>query len=446
MILVWAGQAVLAAMLLFFLFFASTSLIEREGRAFRRSGACFIVLTVAGVFICSLPAFAADMSFAAISISALIVGLVILISPKPRSIQMITGTPRRIDERDVIFARFEYPPGSDRYREYYRLHPEKKDRDDAIRKRPDILTPPHLNKAPELFPLASAEFDFLEHQLTKVDGTVGENRTVFSPEKNTMLIKNMLKYLGADVCGICELDPAFVYSHVGRGPETFGAEIELDHKYAVVFALEMDYAWVAAAPKAPVIVETAKKYVEAAKISIITADYIRRLGYPARAHVAGSNYQAVLAPLGWRAGLGEMGRLGLLVTFTYGPRARLGLVTTDIPLITDRPLVRGIQDFCTRCKKCARNCPGGAIPDGPQVVENGVKKWVLDREACYEFWRRAGTDCATCLYVCPYSKPVNPFHNVIRAVSSYSRPAQSVFIFGDDFFYGRSPRTRRKSL
>ena len=441
-----SGQVVLGAGLLFFIFFAVTSVLEREGRAFRRSGACFLALGVGNIFIHTLSPAASDTVFAVIFILAFIFGLGIWFSPKPRSSQVITGKPHRIDERDIIFARFEYIPGSKRYDDYYRTHAGSKARDDAIRKLPDILTTPHLKKSPELFPLASAEFDFLEHQLSAVDGTVEKIRTSFSAEKNSQLIKSTLKYLGADICGVCELDPSFLYSHVGRGPEAFGTEIDQNHKYAVVFALEMDYAWVATAPKAPVIVETAKKYVEAAKISIITADYIRRLGYPARAHIAGSNYQAVLAPLGWQAGLGEMGRMGLLVTFKYGPRARLGLITTDLPLIPDRPRVRGIQDFCEHCKKCAHNCPGQAIPQGAQIMENGVKKWVLEREACYEFWRLAGTDCATCLYVCPYSKPVNLFHDAVRFVSSHSRLAQRLFILGDDFFYGRSPRSRGKPV
>ncbi len=438
-----AGQVVLASVMLFFLYFALASVFEHEGRAFRRSGLFFIIIGLGNVFIYMLPDGIQKAVFAALSISSVIFVLGVLISQKPRSSQIIKAKPRRIDERDVIFARFEYHPGSERYKEYYRTHPERKTRDDTIRKLPDILTSFHRNKSPELFPLASAEFDFLEHQLTAVDGTVEEDRTTFTAEKNSELIKRTLSRLGADVSGICELDPSFLYSHVGRGPEKFGSKIDLNHKYAVVFALEMDYAWVAAAPKAPVIVETAKKYVEAAKISIIAADYIRRLGYPARAHIAGSNYQAVLPPLGWQAGLGEMGRMGILVTFKYGPRARLGLITTDLPLIPDRPEVRGILDFCERCKKCAINCPGKAIPVGPRIVENGIEKWVIDREACYEFWRRAGTDCATCLYVCPYSKPVNFFHDAVRFVSAQSRSAQGIFIRGDDLFYGRSPRPRK---
>ncbi|MFQ5722428.1 MAG: 4Fe-4S dicluster domain-containing protein, partial [Candidatus Aminicenantales bacterium] len=277
-------------------------------------------------------------------------------------------------------------------------------------------------------------------QLTKVDGQKNSENFSLSAAENTRQIKNIVKYLGSDVCGICQLNQAYVYSHVGRGPEPYGQKIELDHKYAIVFALEMDLAMVKYAPQAPVIVETAKKYVEAARISIILADFIRCLRYPARAHIAGSNYQAMLPPLAWEAGLGELGRLGIIITRKYGPRARLGLVTTDLPLIPDKPKKWGIQEFCQKCKKCARNCPAQAIPKGEKTEENGALKWVLKREECYRFWRKAGTDCAMCIYVCPYSKPVNLFHNFIRKMTELSAAAQSLSVWSDDFFYGRFPR------
>jgi reductive dehalogenase len=203
--------------------------------------------------------------------------------------------------------------------------------------------------------------------------------------------------------------------------------------------MEMDLNMIAASPKAPVIVETEKKYVEIAKISVIVADHIRRMGYDARAHIAGSNYQAILPPLAWRAGLGEIGRIGILITERFGPRVRLGLVTTDLPLTPDSPRIFGVQNFCNICKKCANNCPAQAIPYEEKKEENGALKWVLNREACYRFWRKAGTDCAMCLYVCPYSKPKNWFHDSVRKLISQSSTAQRVSLWADDYFYGVRP-------
>ncbi|MDW7709924.1 MAG: hypothetical protein SCH98_05575 [Deferrisomatales bacterium] len=72
------------------------------------------------------------------------------------------------------------------------------------------------------------------------------------------------------------------------------------------------------------------------------------------------------------AGLGEISRMGYVITKEYGPRVRLGGVTTDLPLVPDRPVDIGVEDFCTICKKCARCCPSRSIPrDEPKMV-NGT--------------------------------------------------------------------------
>lgn len=204
----------------------------------------------------------------------------------------------------------------------------------------------------------------------------------------------------------------------------------------------MDRGMIQCAPGPPVIVETARRYVEAADISIQLAGWLRRLGYGARAHIAGSNYQAMVVPLAWAAGLGELGRMGILITPKLGPRVRLGLVTTDLPLIVDNPVAFGVQDFCMTCLKCARNCPSKAISFDPPEESNGVIRWVIDREECYRYWRKMGTDCSVCLSVCPYSKEDNLLHSAVRGLASRSRTFQSLSVRGDDFFYGRLHRHR----
>ncbi len=438
------GEAAFVILVLFLLLFSLYSLAEKERRAFKRSlGLVFFFLSL-NILILFFPLIPRNWILGLFFVSFITLFLYLFFSPSPRKTLEIAGSQKRIDERDVIFARFDYEVGSQVYSDYYARRPELKNIDEEIRSIPDLLTPPKMKKNPTLFSLAAAEFDFLEHQLSKVDGIKGDVKAAGSTSENTRIIKGIVEYLGSDLSGICRLNPAYVYSHVGRGIEPIGEEIFLDHEYAIAFAVEMDLEWVASAPEAPVIVETAKKYVEAAKISIILADLIRRLGYSARAHIAGSNYQAVLPPIAWEAGLGELGRLGTLITWKYGPRARLGLVTTDLPLGVDKPKTMGVQNFCDICQKCAQNCPAHAIPDKGKVEENGVLKWVLNREKCYRFWRKTGTDCAICIYVCPYSKADNMFHQAIRKFVSMSSAGQSLSLVGDNFFYGKKP-VRRKS-
>ena len=441
-----AGGFSLLILICFFFLFSVYSLFEKEKRALWRSSIFLFLLLALSYIFFLVEAPLRNWLFGSIFVLLAMGLLFLLFSPLRKETTEIVGEQRKIDERDIIFARFEYEKGSELYEEYYARRPEYRKIDDEIRKLPDILSAPHLEKNPQAFSLASAEFDFLEHQLTRVSGRKSPEKIQSSPSENTKMMKYVLEYLGSDLCGVCVLKQAYVYSHVGRGPEPYGNEIELRHKYAVIFALEMDLEMVACAPKAPVIVETGKKYVEAARISITVADFIRRLGYPARAHIAGSNYQAILPPLARDAGLGELGRLGILITSKYGPRARLGLITTDLPLVADKPRKLGIHNFCQKCQKCARNCPSKAIPFGEKAEDNGAMKWVLNREECYKFWRKAGTDCAVCIYVCPYSKKDNIFHKFIRKMAGKSSVAQILSIWGDDFFYGRFPRRRKSPL
>ena len=433
------GELTFFITLCFFLLFSLTSYLEREKRAFWRSLILFCTIAVFNGFIFLLSIPLRDQIFLGVFLFWGIFVLIIVLSPRPKKEVRFKGKQEKIDERDVVFARFDLEKGEKNYIDYYNWRPSFKEIDEEIRKLPDILSPSHLKKSPIHFPLAAAEFDFLEKQLEFVDGQVSLQPVEKTAEENSQKLRAILSYLGSDLCGICELDQSFVYSHVGRGPEPYGKEIFQNHKYAVVFAVEMDWHMISAAPRSPVIIETGKKYVEAARISIIAASFIRRMGYPARAHIAGSNYQAVLPPLGWKAGLGEIGRMGILMTWKFGPRVRLGLVTTDLPLKTDRPRHQGMADFCSKCKKCASNCPAKAIPHGDPIEENGVIKWVLNREQCYRYWRKAGTDCAVCVFVCPYSKPANSFHNLVRLTAAQSKAAQSLSILGDDFFYGRFP-------
>lgn len=436
------GELAIIGVFFFFLIFAVISLVEKERRASLRSFILAGLVAIVNILFFIIPPPFRSWSFTSVFILCGVILLYVALPPRPKDTLQIIAPIKKIDERDIIFARFDLTENSPQYIEYYNRKPENKARDDETRKLPDILSPHHVKKHPVHFNLAAAEFDFLEQQLLSVDGEVHPDKSDKSPRENTTNIKNVMFYLGADICGICELDQAFVYSHVGRGPEPCGSEIHQSHTYAVVFAIEMEQKMIDTAPLSPVMVETAKQYVEAAKISIIAAQQIRRMGYAARAHIAGSNYQAMLPPLGWKAGLGELGRFGMLITRKFGARMRLGMLTTDLPLLPDQSFSCGIQDFCEICKKCAENCPSQAISYNGKTEENGVSKWVLNREKCYRYWRKAGTDCAICISVCPYSKADNGLHRFIRHFTTWSKRAQSLSLWGDDFFYGRKPKRK----
>ena len=425
-----------AAVCGFFALFAYTSLREQKRRAATVSAIILILfgLTWFGGYYYLQPS-PAVMLYAAGTVALFVIFFFIPLGQRhPIETGIISG---KVDERDVAFAREEYLPGSEKYDQYYAMRPENKAIDDKLRKLPELLAPGGRLYDPVQSEHIGHIFAVIEGMLDKVDGPVESDRKDIEPEEMTALIKNLAVDLGAVEVGVTELNPMYVYSHVGRGPEKWGAPIENKHKYAVAFTVEMDYWNVEAAPGLPITEESATSYLFGANISIALASYIRSLGWPARAHIAGSNYQIMMPPVAHDAGLGELGRMGYLISPELGARVRLGAVTTDIPLVTDHPIEFGVQDFCAKCLKCARNCPSGAIPRGGKTDVRGVMKWPLDIEKCLHYWRMIGTDCGLCMKVCPYSHPQALVHNLARAGIKRSAFARQISVWGDDLFYGR---------
>jgi ferredoxin len=175
------------------------------------------------------------------------------------------------------------------------------------------------------------------------------------------------------------LPPYAVYSHsMAREP------VELRHKYAISIVVDQDWKTAEATVGNDWISNSMSflAYSTSGFIACILADYIRRLGYPARAHHA-RNYQVVLPPILLMAGIGEMSRIGDIVLNPFlGPRFKAAVVTTDLPLAIDQPIDFGLQDFCSKCGKCARYCPTGSISFGEKVIHNGYEKWENDVEKC----------------------------------------------------------------
>ncbi|MFQ6014264.1 MAG: reductive dehalogenase [Anaerolineae bacterium] len=436
----YAGWLMAIAMGLLTLSFLAASYREREHRAFRRGLWLLVPLAVWISLLAWLPLNRATVLFAGEILFVLFLALLLLPLGKKGTLR-ITGPLERVDERDIIFARMRYEEGTPRYLDYYSRHPERRKLDDGLRAMPRLGGPGTPLYHPFNSRLADAAFGFLADIRATVEGPVSPEVIQVDPTEMSRRLKGMARYYGARLAGVAKLNPAYVYTHIGRGLGQYGTEIELDHPYALVFAVEMDHFMVKQAPGTTTLTESASQYVEAAKIAIVIAYYIRSLGYQARAHMD-ANYRLIVPPIAADAGLGEIGRIGILMSPQYGPRMRLGVVTTDMPLTVDRPLTYGIQDFCERCLKCAYNCPAGAIPRGKKTGVRGVEKWAVDADKCYTFWRKVGTDCAICMSVCPYSKPAGFIHNATRFAISRSVVARQLAIWADDIFYGKHPRSK----
>lgn len=355
----------------------------------------------------------------------------------------IVDSQERVDERDAIFHRFyRIREGTPEFEEFYAEHPDKREFDDSVRQLPGLASPGSTTWDPLSSPFQIAAFSLIEEISRDIEwepSPIEGAPVQASPEEFARRVKGFAQYSGAKLVGCTRLNPAYVYSHIGRSPGPWGGSISLDHTHAVAIAVEMSLDMVRQAPDAHTTTETAYQYLEAGKTAMLVARYINLLGYEARAHVDG-NYRVLCVPIAADAGLGELGRLGLLITPEYGPRIRLAVVTTNMPLAEDRPRPFGVQDFCSFCKKCADICPSGSIDKGDKRIYNGAEKWRSEQDTCYRYWRKAGSDCALCVKVCPYSHPTNLMHDTIRAVLENNHFARKAALWGDDLLYARRPK------
>ena len=418
--------------------FALVSRQEREPRAARIGLALALGGGLAFALSAALPPI---FHLALLNLAGLILlaGVLAFLWPS-KAVQRAHETPRgQIDERDIMFARARLRRGSSEYAAYYTANPEKQAADDAIRALPGLSSPQSALADALLFTSTEASFSLTGALRDAVDGPVASPAQQFSPSAISEYLKNLARYYGALNIGITRLEPYHIYSHIGRGAGTYGAPIRLEHTWAIAFTVEMDREMIAANPKAPGSMESAKEYVEAARVAVQLAAVIRALGYPARAHIDG-NYR-VVAPLVARdAGLGTIGRMGLLMTAHQGPRVRIGVVTTSLPLSADpQKPDPAVLDFCGVCQKCAVCCPSQSIPRGPRQEIGGVLRWQIDSEGCYRYWCTVGTDCGRCMTVCPYSHPDNLYHNLVRRGIAHSYLFRRAALKLDDLFYGQKP-------
>lgn len=309
---------------------------------------------------------------------------------------------KKADERDIIFSRLTYKKGSEPYIEYYARNPEKQETDDAFRERPVMGGEDTAMYHALLSPLPDACFGFLSDIKSFSTGEISQKQVEASPEAFTKLIKGLAMYYNAKLVGVTALKPEHYYSHKGRPEAVYGREIEETYRFAIAFAVEMEQDMIFCAPALPESVAVTKGYIDAAVIGMVLSYYIRALGYEARNNMDG-NYEVVAPYVAQDAGLGEIGRMGLLITKQYGPRVRLGVVSTNMPLVADSRANFGIAEFCAQCSRCAKSCPGKALPYGDKLDESGAWQWGTEPNRCFAMWQKLGTDCGVCLASCPFS-------------------------------------------
>ena len=222
------------------------------------------------------------------------------------------------------------------------------------------------------------------------------------PAKNAANIKAALYWLGVDAVGLSACPDWTYYSH-----DAAGQPITPYHSNAISMIIDQGHEtmegasgddWIACA-------QSMRAYLRFSLLGGVLAQHLRNLGYTARVHSVMDD-EVLHPPLLLLSGLGEVSRIGEVILNPFlGPRLKSGVVTTNMPMIYDKPIDFGLQRFCEACNKCARECPSGAITAGPKLMFNGYEIWKSDSQKCttYRVAQKNGAMCGRCMKTCPWN-------------------------------------------
>jgi reductive dehalogenase len=266
------------------------------------------------------------------------------------------------------------------------------------------------------------------------------DRSKYTDDDLTVMVKKAARFYGASLVGVTKLDERWIYSgYFDDNAGQYEGKIEFSDnetkpRYAedgttliiprsmtriVAMAFEMDHDAMATSHSGTASAGAGNGYSRMTFTSACLAQFIRGLGFNA---LPCGNNTGLSIPIAIDAGLGELGRNGILITPKYGPRVRIAKVITDMPLLADQPISFGVAEFCEVCGKCAEMCPSQAISKGPRTMEPndrsnnpGVLKWPIKAGECLKVWLNEGfTDCANCIRSCPFNKPEGWLHDATR--------------------------------
>jgi ferredoxin len=235
-----------------------------------------------------------------------------------------------------------------------------------------------------------------EEQYPRFVGEVAPVRREFaSPEEASLHIKEKALEFGADIVGICLIEPHDIYR--GRS---------VTETHAIALGNRMRWREFQTVPSREAGIECMRIYHALGEVVIRLAEYIRSLGYECVVEHPIGDSSLLHIPIALKAGFGELGRHGSVIHPKLGPLFRMGSVATSIPMATDSPVDAGIAAFCDNCRACRIYCPADAVPDhrSPEAGKDhlGNDRYVVDTGLCFPFFA-SNYYCSACLPVCVYN-------------------------------------------
>ena len=229
-------------------------------------------------------------------------------------------------------------------------------------------------------------------QLRAERGPVARRRTDRGPEENAAWAKETARAAGASLVGITDVRDTDIFEGK-RAP----------YVRAICIGLPMRREEMLHVPEPRAAAEVMRAYRKIAVIAMRVARAVRRRGFPAKAYGDPNATDILHIPLAVRAGLGQLGKHGSMISRKHGSNFRLAAVLTDMPLAEDAPRDIGVDDVCVHCRRCVLDCPPDAIYEEKQWVR-GEKRWYVDFDKCVPYFTKT-YGCGICIEVCPWSEP-----------------------------------------
>lgn len=174
---------------------------------------------------------------------------------------------------------------------------------------------------------------------------------------------------------------------------------------AIVLIMGMDREKIEQAPGLAAGMEVWRTYAELSRAVYKVSEFMRERGYNAQPDppIGGSTNFPLLAQ---KAGLGYIGKHGLLISEGNGPSQRIAAIYTDIENLpfTDPGIEKysWIPQFCEICNRCVFTCPAGAIYKETEVSSDGRERHIDYTRCAKVFSRTLG--CSLCIKECAFFK------------------------------------------
>lgn len=169
------------------------------------------------------------------------------------------------------------------------------------------------------------------------------------------------------------------------------------YPHTIVLTMPMSEEIIATAPGEEAQDLNNAAYAKLGEISYKLSDYLRKNGYATQvAHP----YEGMVnfSPLAQKAGLGWIGKSGLLITPELGPRLKISAIFVNIANLPDNSQNEHswIIDYCKKCSNCVKACPEKALLEKEACCGNS--ETTLEQKLCIG----CSQGCTYCIEDCPF--------------------------------------------